>query len=357
MRQTLLTLTSNGMKALVRFDTKPETMQFRDVPKPVLDETHAILKVEAVGICGRDLEHFREELGTNKVPFIPGHEYSGTIAELPAGIKDLKVGDRVTAETVDFVCGECEVCDNGNYNLCKKRKNISGGMNGAFTYFIKVPLKYIHKLPDNMSFEEGAMVEPACVSYNAVLVNSDPKEGELVVIIGVGTIGLLCSQMAKLRGAKTALVGLPQDAFRMKIGQELGADYSLDATLDPVGKVMELTNHNGVPLVIDTVGGSAQTIDQALEMVRPGGQITKVGWFMKTTNTSFDTLVRKNIRLQGSFSHTHHMWQECIDLIASRKINVRKMISKVLPLEDWRDGFEFGFNREGVKVILKPTQE
>src|SRR5437773_2318540 len=111
------------MKALVRFDSKPETMRFQDVPNPTIDDTHAILRVEAVGICGRDLEHFQEELDPKKVPFIPGHEYSGVIVELPAGIKNLKIGDRVTAETVDYVCGECEVCTSGNYNLCKERKN------------------------------------------------------------------------------------------------------------------------------------------------------------------------------------------------------------------------------------------
>lgn len=345
------------MKALVRFDPKPETLAFQDVPMPVADATHAVLRVEAVGICGRDLEHFREELDAKKVPFIPGHEFSGTIVELPPEEKNFKVGDRVTAETVDTVCGECETCLAGHYNLCKKRKNIGGGMNGAYAPFIKVPLAYIHPLPDTVSFEEGAMVEPACVCYNATLVNSDPKGGELVVIIGVGTVGLLCLQMAKLRDAKVALIGLPQDAARMKIGQELGADYVIDATADPVGKVLELTNQNGAPLVIDTVGGSAKTIDQALEMVRPGGRITKVGWFMKTTNTSLDTLVRKNVRLQGSFSHTASMWEECIDLIASGKINVKKMISKVLPLSEWRQGFELGFNREAVKVILIPEQE
>ncbi len=345
------------MKALVRFGTKPQTIEFQEVPKPELDETHAILQVEAVGICGRDLEHFCEELDARKVPFIPGHEFSGAIVEISPKVKIFKVGDRVTAETVDFVCGECEVCDSGNYNLCKKRKNISGGMNGAFAPFIKVPLLYIHPLPDNVSFEEGAMVEPTCVSYNATLVNSQPKEGELTVIIGTGTIGLLCLQMAKLCKAKVALVGLPEDAGRMKIGQELGADYLIEATADPVKKVLDLTNQNGAPLVIDTVGGSATTIDQALEMVRPGGQITKVGWFMKTTNSSLDALVRKNIRLQGSFSHTHRMWQECIDLIASRKINVKTMISKILPLADWRQGFDLCFKRQALKVILKPKRE
>ncbi len=345
------------MKALVRFDPKPETLEFQEVAKPLVDETHAILRVEAVGICGRDLEHFREELSPNKVPFIPGHEFSGTIIELPSGVENFKVGDRVTAETVDSVCGKCDACKNENYNICKKRKNIGGGMNGAYAPFIKVPLKYIHKLSENMSFEEGAMVEPVCVTYNAVLVNSDPKEGELTVIIGAGTVGLLCLQMAKLRDAKVALIGLPQDASRMEVGKELGADYLIDATDDPVKKIMDITNQNGAPLIIDTVGGSSKTIDQALEMVSPGGQITKVGWFMKTTNTSLDTLIRKNIRLQGSFSHTYDMWEKCIDLISSGKINVKKMISKTLPLERWREGFELGFNREAIKVILRPGQD
>jgi L-iditol 2-dehydrogenase len=348
---------SNLMKVLVRFDTKPEKMEFQDVPKPELDETHAIIKVEAVGICGRDLEHFHEEIDAKKIPFIPGHEFSGTIIEVPKSVKGLKIGDRVTAETVDFVCNECDVCDSGNYNLCKKRKNISGGMNGAFAPFVKAPLEYIHLLPNNISFEEAAMTEPACVAYNATLVNSNPKKDELVVIIGSGTIGLLCLQMAKLRGAKVALIGLPEDAGRMKIGQELGADYLIYTTDNPVEKILELTKQNGVPLVIDTVGGSAKTIDQALEMVLPGGQITKVGWFMKTTNASFDTLIRKNIRLQGSFSHTHQMWKECINLIASGDINVKKMISQILPLEDWRKGFDLCSSREALKIIMKPKQE
>lgn len=345
------------MKALVRLDAKPETLGLQEVPRPILDETHAILRVEAAGICGRDLEHFREPHDPKRVPYIPGHEFSGTIVEISPKAKKFKVGDRVTAETVDFVCGECEVCDSGNYNLCKKRKNIGGGMNGAFATFVKVPINYIHLLPEKVSFEEAAMVEPTCVSYNATLVNSNPKAGELTVIIGAGSIALLCLQMAKLRNAKVALIGLPQDAGRMRIGQELGADYLIDASSDPVGEVLKLTKQNGAPLIIDTVGGSAKTVDQALEMVRPGGQITKVGWFMKTTNTTLDTLVRKNVRLQGSFSHTHAMWSECIDLIASGKINVKKMISKVLPLEDWREGFELCYNRVALKVILKPGQD
>ena len=110
------------MKALVRFDTKPEKLEFQEVPKPVSDETHAVLKVEAVGVCGRDLENFRQEMAAKKVPYILGHEFSGTIVDLPEGT-NFKIGDRVTAETVDSVCGSCEVCRQGSYNLCKKRKN------------------------------------------------------------------------------------------------------------------------------------------------------------------------------------------------------------------------------------------
>ncbi len=344
------------MKALVRFGAEPETLQFQDVPMPASDATHAVLRVEAVGICGRDLEHFREPHDPMRVPYIPGHEFSGTIVELPEGAKGLKVGDRVTAETVDSVCGECDACKRGAYNVCKKRKNIGGGMNGAYAPFIKVPLEYIHPLPDNVSFEEAAMIEPACVSYNATLVNSNPKAGELVVIIGVGTVGLLCLQMAKLNGAKVALIGLPKDVARMQTGRELGADYVLDATDAPSAKILELTGGNGAPLVMDTVGGSSATMDQALEMVAPGGQITKVGWFMKSTNTSMDTLIRKNVRLQGSFSHTKEMWDTCIELIASGKLDMKKMISATLPLSQWRDGFERCFNREALKVILIPEQ-
>jgi L-iditol 2-dehydrogenase len=344
------------MKALVRYGSEPGTMEFQDVPMPTLGEGdhHVILRVEAVGICGRDIEHFYETLDSKKVPFIPGHEFSGVVTEVGEGATRIKVGDRVTAETVDSVCGTCAVCMAGKYNICKKRKNISGAMNGAFTSYVKVPVDHVHLLRDNISFEEAALIEPTCVSYNATLMHSDPKADELVVVIGTGSIGLLCMQMAKMRGAKVALIGLLADEGRMSVGKELGADYLFYATDNPVEKVLELTGQNGAPLVIDTVGGASVTIDQALEMVLPGGQITKVGWFMKTTNTTLDTLVRKSIRLQGSFSHTYDMWEECISLIADGKINVKKMISEVLPLDEWRKGFELAEKREAIKVVLKP---
>lgn len=346
------------MKALVRYKSEPGSMEIQEVPTPTLDEndeTHAILKVEATGICGRDLEHFKEKL--ERVPMIPGHEYAGTIIELPHNnYTKWDLGDRVAAETVASVCGACSSCNDGFYNLCKKRKKIGEGETGAFASYIKVPLAYLHKIPESMTFEEAAMIEPTCVCYNAVMVNSNVEPGSIVVVIGAGAIGILCAQMAKLKKAKVVLIGLPEDAYRLNIGKSLGVDYIINTSQNPENKVLELTNQNGAPLVIDTVGGSPKTIESALQMVRPRGQITKIGWFMefKDSNVKLDTLVRKNVRLQGSFSHTWPMWETCIELVKDKKINLKSMISDILPLEKWKDGFNLCFERKALKVILKP---
>lgn len=332
-------------------------MQIQNVPEPSLCESrhHAIIKVSMAGICGRDIEHYNSVLNPEKVPHIPGHELSGIISELPRGIKTpFTLGDRVVPETVDSVCGKCSACQKGVYNLCKQRKNIGGGMNGAFSSFVKVPLKYLHKLPTNVRFEEGAMVEPTCVCFNAMQINSNINAGDLVVIIGVGTIGIICIQFAKLAGATVVIIGLPEDRHKMEVAQKLGADYFLLTTNNPVNTIMEMTDNFGAPLVIDAVGGVAGTMQQALDIVSPGGQITKIGWFMDASNINLDPLIRKGVTLQGSFSHNFEIWEESIQLIAEKKIDLRCLISGVVLMDEWENAFALLSQKKAIKILMQP---
>lgn len=342
------------MKALIRYSTAPQTLRIQDIPMPEIEEGQVLLKVQFTGICGRDLEHFNQELPAKKVPYLPGHEFSATVEKVSPQMQErFKVGDRVTCETVVSVCEKCLPCQKGHYNLCKSRKNIGGSMVGAFAPYIAVSGKFVHKIPDHLSYQEAAMMEPCAVSYNAVMVNSQITANDFVVIFGAGTIGILCAQMSKLQGARVCMVGLPEDKARLEKAKSLGVDEIVFAGPQAVEEINKLSPQ-GAQVVIDTVGGVDATMNQALEIVTPGGQITKVGWFMKTQNIKWDELIRRNIRLQGSFSHNYEIWEKVIELVSTGAINVKDMISNVFPIEQWDSAFEQLKDKQAIKILLTP---
>ncbi len=270
------------MKALVRYSSKKRKMRIQEVPKPTLkDETYAIVKIATASICGRDIEHYNSDLKPEKIPYILGHEFSGVIAELPEQhASNFRISDRVVCETVSSVCENCPSCQSGYYNLCKKRRNIGGGMNGAFSNFVKVPIKYIHKIPDEISFDEAALIEPMCVCYNAIIVNSKIHKNGKILIIGGGTIALFCLLLAKLQNADVIIVTHKIDKIGKKFAKKFGANHIFDSDENVEGKILDITNGFGVPLVVDAVGGVEDTFNNALKCVAPGGQITKIGWFI-----------------------------------------------------------------------------
>ena len=348
------------MKALVRYSVEKGKLRIQDVPKPILtDNKHAIIKVSTASICGRDIEHFNTHLNQDKVPYILGHEFSGEIHELPDNhSSDFNISDRVVCETVLSVCEVCPACLNGFYNLCKLRKNIGGTMNGAFSNYVKVPIKYIHSIPDNISYDEAALIEPMCVCYNALIVNSDIQENEKVVIIGAGTIALFCLMLAKYKRANVIMIAHKKDILGKKLAKKFGAIHVFDSDDNVVNKVLNLTNGFGVPLVIDAVGGVEETFSNSLECVSPGGQITKIGWFINNpVKTNLDLIIRKNIRLQGSFSHNNKIWEQCIRLIAKGHLKLDNIVSKQLPLDQWQIAFDELVSRNSIKIQLKPLED
>lgn len=343
------------MKALVRYSNLPRKMKVIDIAKPDigLSKKHLILDIKSAGICGRDIEHFNSKLNISKVPFVLGHEFSGIINKLPKiKNKNFKIGDRVVAETVDSVCEKCFFCKSNLYNLCKKRKNIGGTMNGAFSSQMKVPLKYIHKIPKQISFDEAALIEPMCVCYNAIINNSNIKKNDLVVIIGAGTMGLISLKLAKYQKAKVIIVGHKIDKLQLKLAKKNGAFKVFYSNQDYVKSINKITKNNGVKLVIDTVGGVSETVNNALEIVAPKGQITKIGWFMKHSNLKLDILIRKNINLQGSFSHNFQIWEKCINLLKNKKIRLSDLISKKMKIFEWKKAFDLLKKRKAVKILL-----
>lgn len=344
------------MKALARVGVEPGALQICSVPDPTPGPDGVVVAVAAAGLCGSDLEAYRERLDpSTALPRIPGHEFAGRIVACGSRVTGWAIDDRVVSETAAHVCGQCALCRAGQYNLCPGRLGFGFDVDGAFAPYVRVPTRCLHRVPEHLPLRLAALTEPVCVTYNAVVDKSTIAPGDLVVIIGSGAIGLLALQWARARGATVALVGIRGDEARLSVARRLGAAATWDALTDDIdAAVQSRTDGLGVPLVVDTVGGAASSLDLALRIVRPTGQITKVGWFAGTTNRTMDLLIAKAVRLQGSFSHTWPMWERSLALLAEGAIQLAPIVSDVLPLARWQDGYARSQSRAAVKVVFEP---
>ena len=225
------------------------------------------------------------------------------------------------------------------------------------THYTKVPERILHHIPATLPFEVAALTEPCCVAYNATCGNARILPGDAIAVIGPGPIGLLCAAMAKLAGAgEIVVIGTPVDTRRLQVAEQIGASATLGAKgEDIVAWTRSLRDGYGFDVVIDAAGVSA-TLKLALDIVRPAGQISKVGWGPQPFNFSLDPLVLKAVTLQGSFSHNWPIWERVVRLLASGQLDFGPEFSRISPLAQWHDAFEAMHSGEIVKAVLLPNR-
>ncbi len=337
--------------AVVNFAPTRGSVELRELPTPEIGPDEVLLEVANVGVCGSDLHQWTADHSWPvNYPVVLGHEFAGRIARLGADVQGWKEGDRVASETAAVIDPSNPMTRRGLYNLDPTRKGFGYGVNGAMTRFVRVPARILHSLPDSLPFEHACLTEPCCVAYNAVVKNARIEPGDRVVVLGPGTIGILCAAMARLCGAEVALVGLEADRRRLEIARQYGCEAI-------VGSAAELARERdglGADGVIDAAGVSA-TLKIAIDLVRPAGWISKVGWGRDPLGFSLDPLVQKNVTLQGSFSHNWPIWERVISLLASRQLNVAPIIGGIWPLTQWQEAFEKMHHGEVVKSVLSPV--
>jgi L-iditol 2-dehydrogenase len=344
------------MQAVVKYALEDDKVELRDMPIPSIGVEDVLLRVEAAGVCGSDIEMWRNHF-TYKVntPVIQGHEFCGVIEQVGANVEEWKPGDRVVSETSASVCGHCRFCRSGDYNMCPSRLGYGYGTHGAFTRYVRVRQQILHHISDQLSFEEAAITEPACVAYNALVVRSRIRPGDVVVVIGPGPIGINCLQMAHIAGAaKLFLVGTSADEARFRVASTVcPRAVELRGTAEEsIERVLEATSGLGADVVVDAAGNS-ETLRLSLALVRRLGLITKIGWGPAPVGFSLDLLLTKAVTLQGSYGHNREAWENVIRLLDARVLNLKPLISHVLPLSRWREGYELVESRQAVKVILK----
>lgn len=345
------------MSGVVHYALEALAVELRETSVPTIGEEDVLLRVGAVGVCGSDVHQYHNSQSWPvHVPVVLGHEFCGTVAEVGARVKGFREGDRVVSETAANICGECLYCRTGKYNLCPRRSGFGSGTHGAMANYVCVPARCLHHIPDVLPFERAALTEPCCVSYNAVAVKSSIRPGDTVLVIGPGPIGLLCAEMSRIAGAGTLIVaGTKQDASRLDVARALGATQTVDIQSTNIVDYMRgIGDGLGADLVIDAAGASA-AMKSALEIVRPGGQITKVGWGPQPLNFSLDALVQKAVRLQGTFSHTFENWEKVVAMLSAGQINLGPIISQVAALDQWKECFDGMYTGKYVKAVLRPN--
>lgn len=337
--------------AVVNYAPERDSVEIREVERPQIGASDVLIEVASVGVCGSDLHQWTADHSWPvNYPVILGHEFGGHIVELGSEVQGWSEGDRVVSETAAVISADNPMTRLGLYNLDPTRKGFGYGVDGAMTKHVRVPARLLHHIPDHLPFEQACLTEPSCVAYNATVKNARIEPGDRILVLGPGTIGILCAAMAQLCGAEVALVGLDQDAARLVIAGRYGCETIVG---DARPWAME-RDGLGCDGVIDAAGASA-TLKIALDLVRPGGWVSKVGWGPQPLGFSLDPLVQKNITLQGSFSHNWPVWERVIALLASGHLDVRPIIGGVWPLDQWRDAFESMHSGRVVKSILYPA--
>ncbi|MDR3710792.1 MAG: alcohol dehydrogenase catalytic domain-containing protein [Capsulimonadaceae bacterium] len=336
-------------------------LKLRDVPIPEIDDDSALLRVEAVSICGSDVRIMRHGNPRVVLPAIIGHETAGTVVKAGKNVSRVKVGDRV-AIGADVPCGQCDWCRNGMGNNCAINYAIGYQIPGSFAEYMKLPRLVLDEGPvtpfsEGLSFERAALAEPlACAINGLELVNL--SLGKSIAIIGLGPIGCMMIDLARIMGA-TQVIAVQRSAKRMEIGRSYGADaYISSDTEDVVSRCRELTGGKG-PDVIMTTCGSVEAHEQAIEMVAQRGYVNLFGGLGKDARAMSlfsNTVHYKECFVTGSHGSTPRQHALAVKLLEKDLVRVAPIITHHFPLSEIVAAFDTMESRKGMKIVVEPQR-
>ncbi len=349
------------MKAAVLFDLGD--LRVVEVPVPEMGGGETLVKVDSVAICGSDPSIVAE--GWKGYPvlgeFIPGHEFTGTVVKTAADVVELEDGDRVAVEPHKG-CGRCENCLRGNYTTCLNYGKVEMGhrhygfaTSGGYADYAACHVNTLHKLPDDIDFEQGTMLTGAgTVLYGYERIGW-VVPGETVVVTGPGAIGLMSAHLAKVLGAgRVILTGTRED--RLAVGRQLGVDITINVREEnPLERVMELTDGIGADMVVECTGQS-QAAAEALHMARKNGRISYNGIYHDPVTLELDKIVQWNLKITGPKAEGMLNLARAIPLMSDGRINLKPLITHTFGLDDINEALDTFTQRKdnAIKVVIKP---
>lgn len=344
------------MKALVL--TAYKEFEVQDFPEPQVGPRDVLVRVKACGICGSDVHGMDGSTGRRRPPIVMGHEASGVIEQVGAEVTGYRVGDRVTFDSTIYN-PHSFFSQRGEINLCDDRRVLGVScedyrQHGAFAELVAVPNHILYELPPTMTFEQAAMVEPVSIAVHARHL-TPLAEGDTALVYGAGLIGLMMVQVLKHTPVQQ-IIAVDVEDGKLAVAREMGAHHTFNAKAEDVATAVKaLTGGRGADVAFEAVGVEA-TVRSAVNSVRKGGVVTLIGNLARDVSLPLQAVVTRQIRLQGSCASSGE-YPECLDLIASGKVNVDRFISATGPLEEGAQWFDRLYKHEPglMKVLLKPN--
>lgn len=333
----------------------PGKIEFREVPDPVPNENEVLVKIMNIGICGSDIHVFHGEHPFTSYPVTQGHEVSGEIVSTGKEVKGFSPGQKITIQP-QVVCGRCHPCRNGKYNLCEELKVMGFQTTGTASRYFVCDAAKIVALPEEMSFEEGAMIEPLAVAVHAVK-QAGEIEGKKVVVLGAGPIGNLVAQAAKGMGAASVMI-TDISAFRLEKAAQCGVDHCVDTSKKDLGEaILETFGPDKADLIYDCAGNNI-TMNQAIKYARKGSRIILVAVFSSMATIDLALANDHELDINSSMMYRREDYLDAIDLVKNRKVSLSPLVSRHFPFEGFLDAYRYiDENRETTMKVMIDVQE
>jgi 2-desacetyl-2-hydroxyethyl bacteriochlorophyllide A dehydrogenase len=332
-----------------------ENLGLASIPLPPIGPDEVLVQVKACSLCGSDLHAFLGQLPRIRFPRILGHEFAGVISQKGRDVSRWRVGQQVGC-SVDVTCETCAPCRQGRRNLCESLQAIGFERDGAYGEFVPVLQKNLHLLPESLSFEEASMIQTLTIAYNAVRRRGEVQVQDRLVILGCGPIGLCALAVAKASRAKVYMVDIVD--YRLEAARAMGADETSNAAgEDVVKEILALGGGRGMDKVIEAAGEEQKaTLVQATQLVKRGGRVVVAGTFAEdSAPIRINEIMSWELEIRGARGDLDD-FSARIDLVASGKISLRRMITHRIGLEEVEKGLRLMMARgeKLIKVILNP---
>ncbi|MHA2035736.1 MAG: zinc-dependent alcohol dehydrogenase [Promethearchaeota archaeon] len=336
--------------------TAPGEIEFIDIPSPELKENEVLIKIMRIGVCGSDIHVYYGKHPYTSYPVTQGHEVSGKIEKIGKKVEGLKPGDKVTIQP-QVVCGQCYPCTHDKYHICDELKVMGFQTTGTASEFFAVDFEKVIKLPDEMTYEEGAMIEPCAVAVHAVLKGGDITDFNILVL-GAGPIGNLVAQSAKALGAKAVMI-TDISEFRLEVAKKVRIDYVINPTKVKLSEeIIKAFGLDKADLIIECVGAN-ETIDDAIENARKGTDIIVVGVFGDKPTIDLGFVQDRELRLIGNLMYQRNDYIKAIELVGSKKMVLEPLITTHFSFEDYDKAYKFIEAKKDkvMKVFIDVNQE